>query len=918
VRGSTDLAEISISPTSDRNAWLDRPLAPSWQRLTALVAHWELIAYAAIFLLGFTLRIWDVGARAMHHDESLHAYYAWKFFVGQGYSYDPLMHGPLQFEVVPLFYLLFGASEFSARLLAVSLGTGLIVLPYFLRSYLTRPGALLTSLMIGVSPGMVYFSRFIRDDIYLAFFSLLLFTCIVLYIEAPRPAYLHIAAAAMALAMASMEAAYITFFIFGTFLLIEWVREYLSGITGPVNSALKATSLDTFLTSLSIFVVITVLTYSTFFTNPYGIWDTQHSILSPDRKDILGGLTYWKAQHSVARGGQPWFYYLLVLPLYEQLAVVFGIAGVVYAAVRRSFTSTLLVWWALVSLGMYSWAGEKMPWLSIHITLPFILLAGLFLGAAFESRKRMLWLASLPVFLVLLFLEIHSTFMLNYVDAANPTEMLIYVQTSQDVPTVVAEVNGLANKTGQGKNLPIGLDNTDVGGWPFIWYLRDYKNVSETSAFGSPACNGQLCSALMMLEPQYDANSAFLLKHYVVQKYRWNWWFPEDYKQWFPDHATALGQNLQGKNSAVQALPTGAELSSLWNWMIYRQPFGLRGARQMYFLVRRDLVPGQRQFSSTTPSTQGTAPTVQEPTLQASVRTSFGSAPGNSGVRGPRGLAVGAHGDIYVADPLGHRVVHYSSTGSYLGSWGKAGGGPGQFSLRDSPQGLAVGPDGNVYVVDTWNQRIEVFSPSGKFLRQWGGGPIGSGVGQYYGPRGIAVSDSGRVYIADTGNKRIQVYTTHGRYITSWGTAGTAPGQFQEPSSLAVAKDGTVYVSDFWNQRMQAFTSSGTYLRAWKVLEWTFGSYDEPYVSLNAAGTRVFATQPQQQRVAEFTTSGRLLGVFGSSSLTTPVGVAALPNGLVAVSDSGADAVRVFSVSGGAPKALHSGHRASTKQAPKP
>lgn len=832
----------------------------------------------------------------MHHDESLHAYYAWKFFVGQGYSYDPLMHGPLQFEVVPLFYLLFGASEFSARLLAVLLGSALIALPYLLRSYLTRPGALLASLMIGVSPGMVYFSRFIRDDIYLAFFSLLLFSCIVLYIEAPRPAYLHIAAAATALAMASMEAAYITFFIFGTFLLFEWVREYLSGGNGPLISALKATSLDTLLTSLSIFVVITVLTYSTFFTNPYGIWDTQHSFFSPDRKDILGGLTYWKAQHSVARGGQPWFYYLLVLPLYEQLAVVFGVAGIVYAAMRRSFTSTFLVWWALLSLGMYSWAGEKMPWLSIHIALPFILLAGLFLGSAFESRRRVAWLVSLPVFLVLLFVEIHSTFLLNYVDAANPTEMLIYVQTSQDVPTVVGEVNGLANKTGQGKNLSIGLDNTDVGGWPFIWYLRDYKSVSETSAFGSPACNGQMCSALIMLEPQYDANSAYLLKHYVVQKYRWNWWFPEDYKQWFPDHATALGQNLRGQSSSVQALPTAAELNSVWNWMFYRQPFGQRGARWMYFLVRRDLVPGQQQYSSTSAAVQGTAPTIQEPLLQASLRRSFGSAPGNTGVRGPRGMAVGAHGDLYVADPLGHRIARYSSSGIFLSGWGKAGTGPGDFSARDSPQSLAIGPDHNVYVVDTWNQRIEVFSPSGQFLRQWGGGAIGSGTGQYYGPRGIAVSASGRVYVADTGNKRIQVFTTHGRFITAWGTSGTAKGQFQEPSSVAVSASGTVFVSDFWNQRIQVFTPSGTYVRSWRVPEWSFGSYDEPYLTLNSAGTRVFATQPQQQRVAEFTSTGKLLGVFGAANLTTPVGVAALANGQVAVSDAGADTIRVFSI----------------------
>ncbi len=890
------MADISIAPRRERADWLDRPLVPAWLRLSVLAAHWEIIVYSVIVVAALTLRLWDVGARAMHHDESLHAYFSWKFYVGQGYSYDPLMHGPLQFEVVPLFYLLFGVSEASARLLAVLLGTALVFVPYFLRSYLTRPGALLTSLMICISPGMVYFSRFIRDDIYLAFFTLVLFTCIVRYVDTPKPMYLHIAAASMALAVASIEAAYITFFIFGTFIFFEWLREYLSGGSGPVISALKSISLDTFLTSLSIFVVILVLTYSTFFTNPYGIWDTQHSLFSPDRKDILGGLTYWKAQQGVARGGQPWFYYLLVLPLYEQLAVVFGIAGIVYASLRRTFATSFLVWWALVSLGMYSWAGEKMPWLSIHIALPFMLLAGLFLGSAYQSRRRLTWFVSLPVFLVLLVLEIHSMFALSFADAANPTEMLIYVQTSQDVPNVVGELNGLATRTGQGKNLTIGLDNTDVGGWPFIWYLRDYQRVSETAAFGSPACGGQLCAALIMLEPQYDANSAFLAKHYVVQKYRWNWWFPEDYKQWFPDHVTALSQALRGQKSSVSVLPTGAEWSSLWNWLVYRQPFGIRGARNMYFLVRRDLVPNQQQFSTIPSSvTPASPPEATIPSLTSSLVASIGAG-GAAGMQGPRGVAASAHGDIYVADPVAHRVLRFSASGTYLGSWGKAGTGAGQFSTRDSPQSLTVGPDGNVYVVDTWNQRVEVFTPSGKFVRQWGGGVIGSGPGQFYGPRGIAVSRAGRVYVADTGNKRIQVFSTSGHFLTSWGSAGTSTGQFQEPSSVAVAPDGTVFVSDYWNRRVQVFSSAGTYLRSWSVPDWTFGSYDEPYISVSATGSRVFVTDPQEQRVVAYSPTGRLIGALGSGRLTTPIGVGALGGSRLAVSDPAADRVLVFSI----------------------
>jgi len=303
--------------------------------------------------------------------------------------------------------------------------------------------------------------------------------------------------------------------------------------------------LDTWLTAAAIFVVRPILFYSQFFTNPYGSWDTHHSLLSPDRKDIIGGLTYWQAQHTVRRGDQPWFYYLLTLSLYEQLALLFGIGGVILSFFQRSFFRTFLVWWAVLAYGLFTWAGEKMPWLSLHIALPFILLAGYSLNGVVRSQRPRLLLAVGALFALLLALEVHSMVALSFEDPANPTEMLIYVQTSQDVPNTVHEIGQIAARTKLGYNLPIGLDNTDVGGWPFIWYLRDYKNVSETAAFGSPACNGQLCAALIMLEPQYTANSAFLSKHYVVQKYRWNWWFPEDYKTWFPAHWNALLDDLQ-------------------------------------------------------------------------------------------------------------------------------------------------------------------------------------------------------------------------------------------------------------------------------------------------------------------------------------------------------------------------------------
>ena len=101
-------------------------------------------------------------------------------------------------------------------------------------------------------------------------------------------------------------------------------------------------------------------------------------------RGIWQGLYYWIQQQEVARGGQPWYYYLLLIPLYEQLVVVFGLAGLVYSVIRPDRFRLFLVWWFLGSIGLYSWAGEKMPWLSIHILLPLVLLAGVLFNRVYE------------------------------------------------------------------------------------------------------------------------------------------------------------------------------------------------------------------------------------------------------------------------------------------------------------------------------------------------------------------------------------------------------------------------------------------------------------------------------------------------------------------------------------------------------
>jgi hypothetical protein len=54
---------------------------------------------------------------------------------------------------------------------------------------------------------------------------------------------------------------------------------------------------------------------------------------------VVGSLGYWLGQHETARGGQPWFYYLLLGALYEVLPLALGTCGLV-AVCWRSRVAT--------------------------------------------------------------------------------------------------------------------------------------------------------------------------------------------------------------------------------------------------------------------------------------------------------------------------------------------------------------------------------------------------------------------------------------------------------------------------------------------------------------------------------------------------------------------------------------------------
>ena len=66
--------------------------------------------------------------------------------------------------------------------------------------------------------------------------------------------------------------------------------------------------------------------------------------------------------------------------MYELLPIAFGIAGIIYFLRKGDVLGLALALWAVLSLAAYTVATEKMPWLLVNITTPFILVASRYLG----------------------------------------------------------------------------------------------------------------------------------------------------------------------------------------------------------------------------------------------------------------------------------------------------------------------------------------------------------------------------------------------------------------------------------------------------------------------------------------------------------------------------------------------------------
>ena len=151
--------------------------------------------------------------------------------------------------------------------------------------------------------------------------------------------------------------------------------------------------------------------------------------------------------------------------------------------------------------------------------------------------------------------------------------------------------------------------------------------------------------------------------------------------------------------------------------------------------------------------------------------TPDGSPVEGTPLNGPRALAFGRNGDMYIAlregnavyrlDMQAKRLWHVAGTGKkgYSGD-----GGPAKAATLSGPKGIEIGPEDAIYIADTESHTIRridmesglISTVVGDGSRHDGpdGDPLGCGLAR---PHGVYVDSGGNVYIGDSENHRVRV-----------------------------------------------------------------------------------------------------------------------------------------------------------------
>ena len=567
MRAMTRERDVPLKGWSPVEFWRRRPE-------TALA-----IAVGAMAVAGLVLRLVELAERPLHHDESIDAWYSWRFLEGTYEGYDPVYHGPLRFYLTAAFFWVFGESHTTARMVAVLAGVGLIVLPWFLRRYL-GPGATLTaSAVLAFSPIALYMTRLGREDSLTAFITLAMMVVIVRLLDRPRLLLPALLGFLLAAGFAVKETTFIVVFIFGGFFLALLAEQAASQKDGgsaenqpegsdgcswmlpaglvPMGIAFGVSAYydaEVFLT-LGVYGVLMVMVIL-MRASPQSIWELPvvraargvpgwawalaaavflfffalwFTVFFTDSAGFMDGftegITYWRGEQDTNRGSEPWHYYLYTIPLYEYLVCILSVIGAVHVFRNPTFVGKFMVWTAVASWFSYSWASERFPWLALHILVPMAFLAGYGVQVLWRARRKLWMFPAWVVLAGLLATTLFFAWRTNYVNQRDPRELLTQVHTTDyytDTVHRIETLNEYSKSIGEG---PVTVAVDTAISVPSLWYFRGYVGLQWTDSASAQYASADFVLALA--GSNIAGIAPDLSDHQTTRMPLRDWWAPQ-------------------------------------------------------------------------------------------------------------------------------------------------------------------------------------------------------------------------------------------------------------------------------------------------------------------------------------------------------------------------------------------------------
>ncbi|MGB3714130.1 MAG: hypothetical protein WA996_06840 [Candidatus Promineifilaceae bacterium] len=368
---------IRLEAETGQEVMVDERKAFSWLTL-------EHVLYGAILLVGAITRFIDLGRVPLSPDEALQALAVWNTWQ-PGTDSIAIISPAYHSLTAPLSQVL-GFSDALMRLVPAFFGLALVLLPWWIKQFTGRLGALIAALLIAVSPILVISSRTVDGSSIALFAGFLLLVGWLNYQQSNRPIWLYTMSFTLGLGLTSAT----LFYSLIVTMSLAWIGQALLGpalfrddhedrrpLYHPDTSTLRNSAL--------IFLGTFFIIGSGFLLNLGGIGATARIFAE------------WIAAFLAPADVQDWLRPISALIRYEMILLLLGGSAVVWATWRGKPFPMLLVYW-MVSALLLLFVQRGVMSNTMALALPGFLIIGSFVDAIMRADTgRLKWFIALTV-----------------------------------------------------------------------------------------------------------------------------------------------------------------------------------------------------------------------------------------------------------------------------------------------------------------------------------------------------------------------------------------------------------------------------------------------------------------------------------------------------------------------------------------